>query len=211
MNEKPPTDFQQLLRSALSGDADAISQLIDRYRSYLLFVANEEIDDQIRAKAAPSDVVQVSVIHAQENFAQFQGKTESEFRSWLRAILTNDLRKTRRGFLTKKRDAHCEINIDDQSAVGRSLVDPTLTPSANAVGNEKMTLVSQAFDELSPDHQTVIRLRNFEGLDFNQVGQEMQRGPDAACKLWARAIEALRRILDSKAPGLFDEQFKLID
>lgn len=209
MNENPPIEFQELLQNALGGDADSISQLVDRYRSYLLFVANEEIDEQVRAKAAPSDVVQVSVIHAQENFGQFQGKSEAEFRAWLRAILTNDLRKTRRGFLTKKRDATSEVSIDQRSTVGRALVDPTLTPSASAAGKEKMILLAQAFEELSTDHQMVIRLRNFEGLDFNRIGEQMERAPDAACKLWARAIESLRRKLDSLAPGLFEDEFEL--
>ncbi len=200
------TPFHELFARAQSGDADAIAELVDHYRPYLLLIANQEIDSGTRVKTAASDVVQKSMVHAQQGFGNFAGVEEAEFRSWLRAILTNDLRKTRRGFLTQKRNATREVSIQERSAVGRTLVDPMLTPASGAAKNEKMTLLAIALDELSDDHRQVIHLRNFDGLAFDEIGNRMNRGADAACKLWARAIDALRKRLDVVAPGLFDEQ-----
>jgi hypothetical protein len=39
----------------------------------------------------------------------------------------------------------------------------------------------------------VIELRNRERLTFAEVGQRMGRSAEAARKLWARAIELLRK------------------
>ena len=199
-----PREFQVLLTLARSGDQAAMGQLVEGYRSYLLLVANGDIDERIVSKAAPSDVVQTSLMHAQQAFPNFGGNSEEEFRAWMRAILKNDLLKTRRGLLTQKRDARREVRLQES---GRhwSLVDPQLTPSTEALSSERMGLIAAAFEELSPDHQQVIRLRNFAGLSFADIGNQMNRSSDATSKLWARAIDSLRKRLENLAPELFAE------
>jgi len=57
-------------------------------------------------------------------------------------------------------------------------------------------LVVQAMAELSDDDREVITLRNFEHLEWTQVGQRMGRSAEAARKLWGRAIQRLRPLLE---------------
>ena len=196
--------FDELLATAHAGDAAAVAQLVDQYRPYLLLIANEDLDEAIKTKAAASDVVQETMMHAQTGFTRFSGTTEAEFRGWLRSILKHDLSKTQRRYQTQKRNSKQEVNLQEQSAVGRSLVDPTLTPSSHAVSNEKTSLIATAFESLSTDHQQVIQLRNFDGLSFEEVGDQMNRSADASRKLWARAIDALRKSMESIAPEMGD-------
>jgi DNA-directed RNA polymerase specialized sigma24 family protein len=56
--------------------------------------------------------------------------------------------------------------------------------------------VAQALGELSADDREVITLRNFEHLEWTQVGQRMGRSAEAARKLWGRAIQRLRPLLE---------------
>lgn len=199
-----PVPFEDLFLRARNGDREAIGTLLDTHRNYLLMVAAAEFDDQITARAGASDVVQESLLHAQQHFDQFQGTAESEFRAWLRAILTNDLRKTRRTHFTRKRNAAAEVSLHGQSAVGHGLVDPNLTPSSAVLRKERSERVIELLDQLPPDYAQVIRYRNFDCLAFDEIGQRMGRTADAARKLWARAIESFRDVLGNADPGLIE-------
>ncbi len=184
--------------------------LLSGYRNYLLLIANQDLDEGLRAKLGASDIVQESLMLAQKNFEQFRGHSEQELRGWLRTILVNDLRNNRRQFASQKRDAGRELNLQEKSAVKNHLVDPLLTPSSDAMQRERAKVLSDALRRLTEDHRLVIRLRNFEQLDFAEVGSRMDRSADAARKLWARAIESLQSQLASVAPdllsGIFDSE-----
>ncbi len=192
-NDRNPVEsFEQLVRMAQSGDRNAIGNLIERYRKYLLLIANQDIGPELKTKMGASDVVQDSLINAQVHFEQFHGTSEREFKAWLKAILTNDIRKCHRHFATQKRDANLEINLQEQSNVGRMLHDAQLTPSSDAIEKEKSNAIRIALASLSPDQQQVIRLRNFELLNYDEIGKRMGRSEAAARKLWARSIESLK-------------------
>ncbi len=194
--------FAGLLDRARSGDERAIAQLIEPYRKYLLMIANQGMDDAWRAKMGASDIVQETMLKAQQNLDQFEGEQSAEFKAWLAAILTNDVRKTHRQFRTQKRNARQEINIQDQSAVGRGLTDRQMTPGTNAVRQEKERALHEAMNRLTPDQRRVIELRSFDGLSFEEVGRAIEKNADAARKFWARSVAALADQLRQQAPDL---------
>ena len=47
-------------------------------------------------------------------------------------------------------------------------------------------------ERLPEDYRRVIQLRYREGLSFEQIGEVLERTPNSARKLWARAIERLK-------------------
>ena len=58
-------------------DADlGLGQLLEAYRPYLLRIANEEIDADLRGKAGGSDLVQQTFLEVHKDFANFQGTTD---------------------------------------------------------------------------------------------------------------------------------------
>jgi RNA polymerase sigma-70 factor (ECF subfamily) len=69
------------------------------------------------------------------------------------------------------------------------------TPSKQLMALERVAALRQAIDRLSDDHRRVIILRNVEHRSFEAIGHVMQRSPQAACKLWSRAVSALRQEL----------------
>ena len=193
-----PSTFADLLLRARSGNSEAIGELIERHRKYLLLIANQGISGNLRTKIGASDAVQESMLLAAEKFGQFRGGLEQEFKTWLKTILANDIRKANRHFATDKRNANREINLQDQSAVGHELLDEELTPSSAAIEQEKARALTSVLAQLTPMQRQVIRLRNFEKLSFADIGQRIDKSEDAARKLWARTIETIKRRLDSK-------------
>lgn len=192
----PP--FEELLKRARSGNSEAVGRLIEQYRNYLLLIANQGISEGLRTKFGASDAVQESMLLAADNFGQFRGGLEPEFKVWLRTILANDIRKANRRFATTKRDSNREINIQEQSAVGRGLVDDELTPSSAAIEKEKADALADVLKKLTPLQRQVVRLRNFERLSFAEIGNRIDKNEEASRKLWARTIETIKRRLDSR-------------
>jgi RNA polymerase sigma-70 factor (ECF subfamily) len=62
---------------------------------------------------------------------------------------------------------------------------------------EQSATLERALDRLPEDYRRVIQLRYREERSFEEIAQLMQRSPNAARKLWARAIERLQQELEA--------------
>lgn len=197
MNEdSQSTDFQRRLTRARSGDPEALGELLNLHRNYLLLIANQDIDPQIRGKLGSSDVVQESLLTAHQHFDQFRGDSKNEFLAWLRQILINDLNQNRRKFKgTQKRQVNREQSLQETSTFFYPLVDPMETPRTTALAAEEAEILRAAMEELPEDYERVIRLHNWEQIEFDEVAERMGRSPDAVRKLWTRAVLKLQKLV----------------
>ena len=96
---------------------------------------------------------------------------------------------------TDMRDVGREVEISAGSSAGGpggELAAASATPSGLAMANEQSLELQGALDRLRDDYRCVIQLRYDDNLTFEQIGQEMGRSPEAARKLWARAMDCLR-------------------
>ena len=100
----------ELLESARNGCASSLGELLEKYRPYLLQIANEQIAPNLRSKVGGSDLVQQSFLEAGAAIDRFRGNTSSEFGCWLREILLNNLSNTRRHYSTDKRQIAREVS-----------------------------------------------------------------------------------------------------
>jgi RNA polymerase sigma-70 factor (ECF subfamily) len=206
MNTQRRTDqpeFSALLAAAKSGASDAVGELIDGYRAYLLLIANQELDPAIRGKLGASDVVQETMLTAQYAIGDFRGSTHEELLGWLRGILLNDLLEAGRSYRgTAMRNVGREVPIDGDSRLNQPPIEVRTdqdTPSVGAAETELETVLYAAMSRLSEEHQQVLRLRNWQQLSFADIGAEMNRTADAARKLWSRAVMQLQRELGDVA------------
>ncbi len=198
INSADERSFAELVAAARQGDSQALSHLIQACRGYLLLVANQDLDHNLRSKLGASDIVQQTMLAACQNFRQFRGQSEDELTGWLRQILRNDLLNARRHFQqTQQRDAKREHRLDDSQLIQPPLTDPQHTPGTHALVNEQEHLLAQAMLQLPPNYQQVIRLRNWDELAFEAIGQQLGISAEAARKIWSRAIAQLAEILEA--------------
>ena len=196
------TSFDKLLENARTGDAEAIGLLLQNHRDYLLLVANQDIDPQIKGKLGSSDVVQESLLTAHQRFGQFQGDSKPQLLAWLRQIVKNDLLHARRTYTgTKKRRIDREQPLNNGSSLEYPLVDPEMTPATNAMALEETQLLQQAMMNLPEDYQQVLRLHSWQQQSFDVIGETMSRSSDAARKLWTRAVLKLQEELGKLQQG----------
>lgn len=185
------TPFAELLSLARSGDSDAIGKLCELCQKYLLLIANNDLSPQMLQKFGASDVVQQSLMIANNKIEGFEGSTKGEFLAWMRQILIHECQQTTRKFSkTAKRAVGRERTIANESGVfnGIQISDPHQTPSTQAVADEQMRLLQIALDRMDPIDRRVIEMRNWEELSFNEIGRSVDKSAEATRKIWSRAI-----------------------
>lgn len=199
-------DPDRLLRRAQEGENDALGQLLEGYRNYLLLLARLHLDRRLRGKVDESDVVQDVFLEAHRAFGGFQGSTEQELVGWLQKIFTCRLADQLRRFLgTQCRDVRLEQQIEDalnrSSQRVRALAPSTSSPSRSASRREQAVLLADALQKLPADYREVIILHHLESLPFPEVARRMGRTVGAVEKLWVRALASLRHLLEGQTNG----------
>jgi RNA polymerase sigma-70 factor, ECF subfamily len=197
---QPRADAAHYLPAARAGSREALGQLFEACRAYLLRIANEGVAADVQAKGGASDLVQETFLEAQRDFARFQGDTEAELLAWLRCLLLNNVANFARHYrATGKRQVGREVPLErsDSSQAGEpTFVADTPSPSMAAMAHEKAEAVARALERLPEDYRRVITLRNQERREFDEIGRLMERSADAARRLWSRAIERLQQELE---------------
>jgi RNA polymerase sigma-70 factor, ECF subfamily len=190
---------KDLLTAAKGGSAEAIGRMLQSCRTYLMLIAQEELDERLRAKIGASDLVQETFVAAQQAFDRFHGESSEALMAWLRGILIHKISEVRRHYVnTERRAVAREVPLDGGPAsapLARAKPVKTDTPSRQMAATEEAERISLALSSLSPDHQRVIQMRNWKRLAFEEIGRRMNRSGGAARALWIRAIEQLTSAL----------------
>ncbi len=185
---------RHLIEQARDGCQTAIGQLLQRYQKYLLLVANESLDSDLRSKGGASDLVQDTFLEAHKDFLHFQGTTEHELLAWLMTILTHRLsNNVRRYRHTLKRDVEREVSLEvcgdleNYGSLSRQVVAPV---QALIAGDEAMRL--QAALRQLPERMREVLILSMELQTFVEIAARLQTTPDSVRKLWGRAVDRLQ-------------------
>jgi RNA polymerase sigma-70 factor (ECF subfamily) len=197
----PPTgDVERWLAAARAGSREALGEALQAYRAYLLLIAQQELDSDLRAKGGASDLVQETFVDAQRLLGTFKGTTEGPWAAWLRELLLNNLADfVRRYRATDKRCVSREVGqpASDSGAEHRGeAVADTPSPSVTAMAAEQTAALERALERLPQDYREVLLLRYQGDLSFEEIGRRLGRSANAARKLWLRALRKLEQELE---------------
>jgi RNA polymerase sigma-70 factor (ECF subfamily) len=196
--------LRERLASARAGSADALGELLEAFRRYLLLIANHEIAPTLRTKHAPSDAVQETLIAAQHDFAQFHGDSPDELAGWLRRILVNRLIDIGRYFRADKRDVGRERPLEDDDSrhnLPEMLPGSEPPPDRLLIADEENARVRAALERLPDHYAQVILLYARDRLPFEEVARRLGRSYDGARMLYNRARQKLRELLEATDAG----------
>lgn len=201
----PAKPIERLLDDARQGSSAALGKLFESARTYLLFLANKELPPDLRAKMGASDLVQETAVDVHHDFPRFTGTTTEEFYGWLRSILRNNmLDAVRRYECSQKRAVHRETSLTKLlDCNGNARCIPTTPVEKPADGSmirrEDAAQVMAVLACLPDDYRIVLRMRYWDGLTFAQIGDRFGRSPEAARKLWYRAVQKLQAEMRSSS------------
>ena len=205
------SEIDRLFTSARAGSSSCLGRLLSLYTNYLKLLVATQLDNRLRVRVSPSDIVQETFFEAHRDFEQFRGQSTGEFVAWLRRIVVNNiLRVVEQHVQAEKRDVRREVSLEEigrrleQSTVRLEtlLIEETESPSGCAVRREHEVLLADALAQLPADYRDVIVLRHIEGLPFDDVAERMGRSPGAVRMLWLRALKKLRETLGADEPGV---------
>jgi RNA polymerase sigma-70 factor, ECF subfamily len=156
-------ELDSLIAAARGGSPQALGQVLERCRDYLLLVAGRELGRDLQAKVGASDLVQETFVRAHQVFESFHGRTETELLGWLRRMLLNQVLVARRHYgQTLKRDVSREVSWDGDSRVhaivGAVPAEGRSPATALAIDEEAQALY-EAVESLPADYRQVIALR----------------------------------------------------
>lgn len=167
-------------------------ELLQLERDYLLAIAFREMEGELQAKGGASDLVQETLLEAVRDIDQFEGGTVESFRGWLRSVLLNNLTNFRRRYLgAAKRNVDREKSINQHPEASNNF-SQSLSPSGMAMRGEMLTALNSAKATLPPNYQEVLELRSIQRLPFEEVATRISKSPEAARKLWCRAMALLQ-------------------
>ena len=188
---------QQLVALAQAHDKPALDQLCRIYGERIRRIIRMRMGAELRAKVESVDIVQDTMACAVQDLSDFTYKNEGDFLHWLSKIAENRIRDNLDKLHAGKRDMRREVSLNTprSSTKGRSMASPdlivTTTPSVIFARQEEYDRLERAMDKLKPEHREVIMLAKIKGLTYSQIGEHLDKSPNAVGVLLSRAMLAL--------------------
>jgi RNA polymerase sigma-70 factor (ECF subfamily) len=195
-----------LLRRAADGDSAATDALFQEHRRALERMVHLRLDRALRRRLDVSDVVQEALLEASRRLARYLADgAEIPFAIWLRLVTGQKLAELRRRHLgSLRRDAALEVETrmgSRPSVPSRPWAERVArcatSPSGLAVRAEAREQVIRALERLDARDREVLVMRHFERRSNTEVALELGLRPEAASKRHVRALERLRRQLET--------------
>jgi RNA polymerase sigma factor (sigma-70 family) len=168
-------------------DADTLERLYELYYERIFRFCVHRLFN----KESAEDITSAVFLTVARKIADFEGRTEADFRNWIYAVAANQanayVRKTsrREQLLAEAADSMTAISTDD-------INDPA---------EPDWPRLYAAILKLKPKHQTIVTLRFFENLEFEQIAEIINTRPATVRVMLHRAIKKLRDHLQSNVDG----------
>jgi RNA polymerase sigma-70 factor (ECF subfamily) len=169
MLERPtaPGDWE-LVQRARGGDHDAYRVLVERYQRRIATLAL----GMLHSEEDALDIVQETFTRAYQHLDRFKG--EAAFYTWIYRIAYNLCVDQQR-----RSGQHPEVPIPiDERSDEAPLPLPDGPPDDQPFDRLRDTEIGErlrsAMQELTPDHQAVILLREVEGLSYAEISQVLE-------------------------------------
>lgn len=176
------TPYDDLVVQAKT-EAGALARLYDLYYDRIFKFCVHRLYNKTTAEDITSGVF----LTVAGSMRDFKGRTEQDFRAWIYTIAANQanayIRKTSR----RKR-------LMENVVATRRAAEPGVSPWSQL----DWPALYDAIGKLKPEHQTVLTLRFFEDMDYDEIGRIMDIKPGTI-------RVTLHRLLRKLKEGLRDD------
>jgi len=176
------TDEVTLLQRAQAYDAEALSELYDRYAPLVYAYLYRRVQDAQTAEDLTGDVF-LSVLEA----IQSDKFWRTSFRAWLYRIAGN-----------KVADHYRQLNKVQTYPVEGRQTTATTTPDKALIEKQSQLALHSAISELPSSQQEVLVLRFGQRLKTKEVAEILGKTVGAVEALQNRALKALRKLLNKR-------------
>ena len=172
---------------------------------YLHLLARLHLDDRLRGKLDPADLVQETLLKAHQHQSDCRGTSQRERAAWLRRILANTLTDLARRYLQgDRRNVNLEESLHQSSArLEDQLSGAAIPPDVQAQKHESLVWLAQGLASLPEEQRQALEMRHLQGLGLAEIAQRMDRSRASVAGLLRRGLEALRELGEpgASSPG----------
>lgn len=160
-------DDLKLVKEAKEGSSRAYEKLLKKYRKSVYYMLLKMVNNPDDAE----DLTQEAFAKAFNSLKKFDPKYA--FSTWLFRIATNNCID----FIRKKRIQTISIDnpyeSDDGDTVTFDIRDSNLNPNELLLKQQRKEYLRMAVDKLPPKYKTLVELRYFQELSYEEVAQEL--------------------------------------
>lgn len=156
----------ELVQRVQAGDKKAFDVLIMKYQQRIVHVITGFVHDPVEAL----DVAQEAFIKAYRAIPNFRG--DSAFYTWLYRIAIN----TAKNHLTARSRRPPAVDVDAMDATNyydAAELKEFETPECSLATDELQMVIHQAIESLPEDTATAIKLRELDGMSYEEIAQVM--------------------------------------
>lgn len=178
----------ELVEIARNGDKKAFSQLVEKHKRNVYYLAF----DLTRSREDAQDISQDVFLRAFRSLKNFRG--DSKFSSWLYRITVNACFsfKSNKSYKIMKEKSNIEEMKDYQSEMKDN---NTVNPARMVESGFIQKHIETALQKLTQREKTVFIMRNYSEMSFNEIVQILKLRPGTVRNLNFKALQKLRKEL----------------
>jgi RNA polymerase sigma-70 factor (ECF subfamily) len=185
---------EQLVESAVSGDAEAFGEIVERWERKIFALCFGMLGREDEAR----DAAQEAFIAAYRNIGSFRG--DAKVSSWLHRIAVNQCLTTKRRTKTRSEEF---LNVETEEETRIFVAPASLSPLRTTEQNERLKLVRQAVTSLPEDLREVVVMKEFEELTFQEISEVLELPLSTVKSRMYTALKQLRRKLERSPVEIF--------
>jgi RNA polymerase sigma-70 factor (ECF subfamily) len=166
-SEKAKEDFRLVQRAVQGKDQKAYAELMRRYKKSVFHT----ILKMVRNVDDAEDLTIEAFAKAFRNLHKFN--PEFTFSTWLFRIATNNCIDFIRRKKIDTTSIHAAYTDSDGTEVSLHIRDVNLNPQEEVIKSQKIVIMQHVVTKLPPRYQTLIRLRYFDELAYEEIAQEL--------------------------------------
>lgn len=197
----------ELVRRTQAGESEARDELFRRYGPRVLVIARTRLGARLRRQLESDDILQEALLEALRGLERFEMRDESSLIRWLAQLVEHRITARASYHGAAKRSARIASLGEDSTISGAPDSDgPSRDPSALHPGprteleqGEESAALQAALAELPERQRELVLLRDYAGVSWEEVAQEVGAPSAAAARmLHARALVRLGALLRAR-------------
>lgn len=168
LSDKARADYELVRKAVDQGDQHAYADLLDRYKESIYFMFLKMVNNRDDAE----DLTIEAFGKAFKNLHNYQ--PTFAFSTWLFRIATNNgidfIRKKKINTLSLDQT----FKVDDGDEISMDVRSMNLDPEETLISEQKRELLRQFVDKLKPRYKTLIELRYYEGLSYEEIAEKLE-------------------------------------
>ncbi len=156
----------ELVTRARTGDGAAQTELAERHRQALFFLALQLMGNRDDAM----DVAQEALLRFFKNLHRFDCRRP--VRPWLFQIVRNRVVDLYRRKRVRRHESLDATDPEGQATI--ELIDTTVDPERDAARSELRVRILEALNELSPIQREILVLRDYQDLAYAEIAETLE-------------------------------------